>query len=78
MTIALRCHKFAESNDVKHARQEVGFVRVVSTVVSHKTHAIASQYAEYLPDAPDLYRLKLPDKPPIERHEYDDEIQYWH
>ena len=54
------------------------FVHVESTVASYKTHAIASQYGEYLPDVPDLYHLKPPDKPPIERHEYDDEIQYLH
>ena len=78
MAVALHCHKSAGSNHVNHVRQAMGFVHVESTVASHKTHAIASQYGEYLPDEPDLYHLKRPDKPPIERHEYDDEIQYLH
>ena len=78
MAVALHCHKFAGSKDIKHARQAMDFVHVESTVASYKTHAIASQYGEYLPDVPDLYHLKPPDKPPIERHEYDDEIQYLH
>ena len=74
----LHCHKFAELNGIKHAQFLMDSVHIESKAVSHRTHATASQYAEYSPALHGLYLPILPDKLPTETPEYDDETEYWH